>query len=223
MARDVSRELAMVAAYRGGKTLQQIGTEYGLTRERVRQIVARHGLSGADGGARVARQKAAALVEPARDQDALRKYGCSAAQYRDIRAAHGRPVAAFRKQRSNAVNRGIAWDLTLLQWWAIWQQSGHWRDRGSGAGRYCMARHGDIGPYSEGNVSIVPTEVNARDARTKAKPHAPEAVGVLLSCPGLKKPYLARYSNVTLGYHATIAEAQAARKQHIDRTESVDA
>lgn len=63
------------------------------------------------------------------------------------------PSAAFLSQRSNAARRGIGWELTFVQWWKIWRDSGHWEQRGRGQG-YCMARIGDTGPYAVGNVEI---------------------------------------------------------------------
>jgi len=42
IARGVPRDQAMVEAYRSGLTLQAIGGVYGLTRERIRQIIAAH-------------------------------------------------------------------------------------------------------------------------------------------------------------------------------------
>ena len=42
IARGVPRDQAMVEAYRSGLTLQAIGDVYGLTRERIRQIIAAH-------------------------------------------------------------------------------------------------------------------------------------------------------------------------------------
>lgn len=63
------------------------------------------------------------------------------------------PSAAYMSQRRNAGLRGIGWELTFVQWWDVWQRSGHWNDRGRGQG-YCMARIGDTGPYAVGNVEI---------------------------------------------------------------------
>ena len=47
----VKRNHDMADLYRSGLTLQEIGNEYSLTRERVRQIVSALGVSKADGGA----------------------------------------------------------------------------------------------------------------------------------------------------------------------------
>ena len=66
----------------------------------------------------------------------------------------------FVQQRCNADRRGIAWRMSFECWLAIWLGSGHWRERGVCRGQFCMARHGDRGPYSASNVSIVPNAVN---------------------------------------------------------------
>jgi hypothetical protein len=72
---------------------------------------------------------------------------------------------AYEKQRTAAGLRGIGWEFTPETWMRVWLQSGHLDERGVGTGRFVMARHGDVGPYSPSNVEIVPFEVNARDSR----------------------------------------------------------
>lgn len=61
---------------------------------------------------------------------------------------------AYIQQRQNAKNRGIGWELTLDQWWAIWEQSGKWEQRGKFKGGYVMGRPGNLGPYAVGNVVV---------------------------------------------------------------------
>lgn len=76
---------------------------------------------------------------------------------------HNIPRFRFTIQRSQAKRRGIAWELSFEQWIAIWTESGHWEQRGKTAGSYCMARHGDVGPYAVGNVSIITVEQNTSE------------------------------------------------------------
>lgn len=66
----------------------------------------------------------------------------------------------FNQQRGNAKRRGIDWQLSFKEWWGIWSLSGKWNQRGIRTGQYCMARPGDIGPYSMSNVRIVPVTQN---------------------------------------------------------------
>jgi hypothetical protein len=70
---------------------------------------------------------------------------------------------AFYSHRQNAHTRNIPWELTFAQWLQIWVESGHLAERGLGHNKYCMARNGDIGPYSITNVKIVTTDENLYD------------------------------------------------------------
>ena len=99
-----------------------------------------------------------------RNRRYLETYGCSYKQMADMRAhcrALGRlgvtrerqPIGAFRRQRQNAKDRGIGWELKFWEWWTIWSESGKWNERGRGDG-YVMSRNGDAGPYAKGNVFI---------------------------------------------------------------------
>lgn len=159
------RSEPMAAMYKTGKTLEEIGSVYSITRERVRQILKKyHGLVGKDGGkaaqAVIRKQRA----EAKRNAKFLARYGCSYGDYRDFVAlskdmcANGStyykaPLGAYRSQERNAKSRGIEWCITILEWWDVWQKSGKWELRGRGHG-YMMCRFGDVGPYTVGNVYI---------------------------------------------------------------------
>lgn len=79
----------------------------------------------------------------------------------------------YRAQRKNAKRRGIEWKITYPEWWQVWQQSGHWNERGGlGADRYCMARKGDQGAYEINNVMII---TNSENHRTMTYVHSQES------------------------------------------------
>jgi len=78
------------------------------------------------------------------------------------------PRRKFSDARIDARRRGVAWQLTFEQWMQIWLDSGHWHERGTRRGCYCMARHGDIGPYAIGNVSIQLSIENTTFALSRA-------------------------------------------------------
>lgn len=168
-----ARAEEMAVLYRSGLTLQEIGEAYGITRERVRQLISFEcGVTAEDGGraVKVARQRAERRRR--REARCIERRGCSLAQYATIP-----PQAreAFLKQRLNARHRGIGWELTVWQWWTIWQQSGHWNERGRGTGCYVMCRHGDHGPYKVGNVFIELSTVNVSQ-RSNRKTDLPMGV-----------------------------------------------
>lgn len=158
----------MVRLFVSGSTLQEIGDKFGLTRERVRQIITKHkGVARNSGGAATRAKLREAKSRANLDAKTLAKKGCTYAQYRALVAMgvgidrEKGPIGAFCRQRQNAIGRGIKWELRLWDWWQIWQQSGKWADRGRGAG-YCMARINDSGPYAANNVYITTNGQNIR-------------------------------------------------------------
>jgi len=170
---DATRTDAMAAMYKGGKTLAEIGEVYGVTRERVRQILSRYaGVSAVEGGQSVRSSRKKRSAQSKKDAASLEKYGCTYAQYRDLvrigleskqsneKTNATTPTGAFHSQRQNALRRGIKWKLSLWDWWQVWQESGKWAERGRGRGSYVMCRFGDAGAYEVGSVYIAKFEHN---------------------------------------------------------------
>lgn len=163
-AESVRRAEAMAFLYQSGKTLEEIGKEFGgISRERVRQIIKELGVTGRDGGQAIRAEMNRDYKRARREAASMSKHGCSVEQY-DTLVANG-ATRAWASQKNNANHRNIGWELNLWQWWRIWDESGRWADRGRGAGKYVMARIGDEGPYSVGNVEIMPAMKNNSDAQ----------------------------------------------------------
>lgn len=186
-ARIQSRADIMAALYRSGYTLQQIGEQFGISRERVRQVISKiHGMSAEDGGQHVSAVKNAVKRQTKRDAVCMKKWGCTHAQWRELidvgkrMVSEGKtkdrgPTRAYASQKNNAKHRGVPFEITLLQWWDIWQASGHWSERGRGQG-YVMCRINDEGPYAVGNVFIDTAINNSSDAPKKKKSGLPTGV-----------------------------------------------
>lgn len=170
---DADRADAMVSMYRGGHTLKAIGDLYGITRERVRQVIKKHaGISAQDGGATVTAARNKEMRRQRAEARCFEKNGCSRAQLETLRAigrkmlaqGNGRertPVGAFIRQKLSAQSRGIQWNFKLWDWWMVWQRSGKWKQRGRGADKFVMCRFGDTGPYEIGNVYIATLSHNS--------------------------------------------------------------
>jgi hypothetical protein len=172
------REIWMCCLFRGGKTLQEIGDMYNLSRERVRQLLKRNGLDSSGGGMLVnsidIKAKKAKEARERADNRSVRIYGCDKATFDRLmlgykRSERGSPAMAWSSQRNNAKKRGIEWDLSFFDWMTIWNESGKWNERGLGIGKYCMARRMDSGGYSAGNVYITTCDDNVRDYQARLK------------------------------------------------------
>lgn len=75
----------------------------------------------------------------------------------------------YEEQRRTAKGRGIPFLLTYGEWLLVWQESGHLNERGRQRGQYVMARFGDAGPYSVGNVKIILHADNSREKVTSTE------------------------------------------------------
>lgn len=84
---------------------------------------------------------------------------------------------AYNSQEKSAKVRKIAFLLTFEEWLAIWIDSGKWGQRGRLRGQYVMARYGDQGPYSVGNVRICLTGENVTEALMTRAPLSEMARG----------------------------------------------
>lgn len=149
--------------YRGGETLQEIGDSYGVSRERIRQILSRMDVSAKEGGASKQARERRAMEAADRKLKCLRRYGMTPSRFyevqRNVSPQGNTPLQCYKQQEANAGRRGIPWRFNFASWWDVWERSGKWSERGRGTG-YVMSRPGDEGPYEPGNVRIVPGSEN---------------------------------------------------------------
>lgn len=207
------RERQMAALYKSGKTLQEIGDQFDITRERVRQLITKwFGIRANDGGAHKSAEEKRAKFEAKRNARSLTKWGCNFDQYVELRGMK-KPTRAYAGQRRNAIRRGIGWELNLWQWWSIWQQSGKWTQRGRGNG-YMMCRVNDVGPYAVGNVFIATgCENSSREhAKTSGLPRGvslKKGKFYAVRCLAGKRRHLGIYPTPELAHAAYLAAGAA--------------
>lgn len=159
----LDRNLKIIEKAKAGLTLEQIGEQYGVTRERIRQICQRSGIDRNQRGAQIRKlatqQHRISRRQVVRDFRAMNRYGCT---YAELIALNGRPqtkakgclAMAYINQLRAAEWRGIEFDMTFPQWVKVWIDSGRLQERGRGHGKYVMSRFGDKGAYRIGNVFI---------------------------------------------------------------------
>ena len=202
----------IVTAFRSGLTLHQVGEQHNITRERVRQILKKLGVPTTEGGARLRGQRREEKRASDVNARCYEKYGLTRAEWEMV----GEPGRrAYREQRRTSFYRGIKFTLTLAEWWAVWQQSGKWEQRGRGGKNYCMSRIKDEGGYVPYNVYITTGANNGREYRSNCKVKCGDRQGVYLMYPGYSKPWMAKYGKISLGLYATEAEARTVRNRYI--------
>ena len=158
----------LVSRYSAGESLQAIGSDYGVTRERVRQLLSKRGINKTNGGfLKRAKDKAAACRSEKkfrRDERAIKTYGCTYSEVKRLNdgllPSDTRGIAlAFVRKRINArrKDKSLIWTLTFPEFVALWEQSGLPRGlasesgatvlldpaKGYVAGNVYVARYGD--------------------------------------------------------------------------------
>jgi len=74
------------------------------------------------------------------------------------------PQMRYRQHKANAKRRGIEFDMSFDEWWALWRP--HFENRGRESGQVQMCRTADDGAYRPGNVRIDSVESNQAERRT---------------------------------------------------------
>jgi transposase len=208
-----SRDDKIISMHRQGVSMAKIASQYEVSRERVRQILARYGVTAKDGGGAVTKKKKTQTKLAARQAKCFAKYGVSLEVYKE--ASKSGLALAFRRQQNAAHGRGIGWDLRFGDWLTIWQESGKLELRGRGIGHYCMSRVNDSGGYELGNVHIQLCTENNSEFIIKNKGKRNANPGVYLMYPGLSRPWSAKVSKKHIGNFATEEEAIAARNEYL--------
>lgn len=209
------RDKDMVSAFLSGVICEDVGQRFGVSRQRVHQVLKRLGVSSLDGGIAKARRDRSETKRQAMESACLAKHGCSVDE-RDRFDALGM-AEPFRRQRQNARVRGIEWRFNYGDWCRLWLSSGNWGERGRGADRYCMSRKGDTGAYTVDNVDIKRNADNGREALSVWVGKKKDVVGVFRLYPGSSKPFVARRGRAQIGRFATMGEAETARNEYMER------
>lgn len=166
----------IVCRFLGGETLQQIGESFGVSRERIRQILKACGVNAKDGGVRVRTAEKRERAQAEHLSKRLLVLGCTRAEFVALsgtRFVERCPLAkAFVCQSRSAMGRGEVWDLPFPEWLGVWQRSGQIANRGIGPGKWVMTRIDRNEYWMLGNVEIVSwTEacVNRRQYKSREK------------------------------------------------------
>lgn len=173
------RDAEWVAMYRDGKSMMDIATQYGFTREYIRLRLAAHGLTARNYG--FARKRELGLyVTPTKfaaqqekvDANKRRKWGISIAEYRAMIKKYGSrkksPFEVYDRFRNNVRRQRLPFDLPFPEWLRLWHESGKYSERGQGSG-YWMARKDPSLPYRADNLYIASGREVAHNVQVRLK------------------------------------------------------
>lgn len=240
------RHIAIAEMYKAGATLREVGSKFGITSERARQLLRKLEVDVLEGGRAIrifknTSSKVAGLRTKNERQEARIRatWGMSLDGYRAHVAEHGSssigssPMGKYRQHKNNALKRGIAWNFTFADWWRVWQESGKWEQRGRVTGGtlgYVMARYGDGDtPYSPETVYICTQSQNSKDSyivspasvRFANNPNKLGAGRGWSICKRNKRnPYVAQFGRKNLGSFPTPELARAAYLAAVERSKS---
>lgn len=213
-----ARNSEIEAMFMAGESLGRIGEKYGISRQRVHQILKCVGIDSSVGGARKAcsERKAAERREAKnrRESACIKSYGLPCSDVDELRRIGA--LRAFKMQTKNARMRGIEFRLTLKEWWEIWSSSGKFAERGRFKNAYVMSRIEDIGCYEVGNVVIKTLAENSREAVLQwagKKKKLPRCVHE--NYPGCKTPFVVKVGRKFVGMYGSVDQAVSARDQYI--------
>lgn len=209
------REMQMASMFKQGLTLAVIGEHFGITRERVRQLIAKQGLTRFDGGVSGLHLQKIERVAAERAARYQLRYGFQEEEMGSYRQRG--VVKAYQEQKRNSNARGIEFRLSFKQWVTIWETSGKYDLRGRGIGKYVMSRIKDEGCYELGNVHIQPGTENSSEAVKKwmVKGKKCSHTGVYHLTPGTRKSWHAHYGSLCIGRFTTEEEAIQARATYL--------
>lgn len=175
----IPEHAAVIEKFRSGHTAVAIAEERGISPACVRTVLRAYKVSRCEGGDAVARRREKAARRAAKALGKIEKWylrvGVPAERFASHEAAQ-LAYQRFKEQRMRARARSIGWEFTFAAWWQVWCESGKWGRRGNANEQYVMARFGDVGPYSTGNVKIITFNENISEYWRDVFPRR-EAVG----------------------------------------------
>lgn len=146
------------------RSMTDIGNLLGISKQRVQQILSKHNLNSSHGGARekakIKRKSESLRIQKQRNEKCQRVYGCdydTAMQLNGNKPfdTSGSPTRRYKTYKANNQRKGLIFNLSFPEWYAIWIRSGKYNDMGVGKGKYCMVKIDPSMPITYDNVKII--------------------------------------------------------------------
>lgn len=169
----------MERRYKEGQTLSMIGAAFGVSRERVRQILRRRAVRPDAGGSKLFRTSKSARTEALalqkQENRALADYGCTWQEYREVAGINNfvghnqtknKLLRAYWQHKHNARRTGIPWGLSLPAYAKIVEPhlGPGWR------GRLVLSRKDKSKGFSPENTEVITLSESSRRVQSARRP-----------------------------------------------------
>jgi DNA-binding CsgD family transcriptional regulator len=170
------RDQKFIEMYKSGNTLFEIGIQFGITRERVRQRLNANGITGINGGASVKAASRTALREKANlerlDRRSIAIYGCTRNEMKDERAKltaneNKNLERIYQQSRKKAQRSAIPWEITFPQFALLMKADCGFYGRGKLNKVFRLVD--PTKPYTIDNVAVMTHSQSSVLARVKDK------------------------------------------------------
>lgn len=150
----MSRESDMIDMYVSGLTYREIGEIYGVSRQRIHQILKPFGITWVDGGAHLISQKRLAEYEARLEAKIQDKYQITLSDYREFMANGYKYswIRAYQNHRNNHKKDG--YNLSFKDWWEFLSSHDNYEDYARGG--YSLVRRTKNLPWSKFNLLFIP-------------------------------------------------------------------
>ncbi len=152
----------IIALYKSGQTLEEVADGFGVTRERIRQVLRLWGIDARSGGSSKRAEIRRLAREEAREERCMEQWGQTLTEHA---STPDRLRRVYATARSNRHSWGDEWTLLFADWLTAWE--GHLHE----SRKYWLTRIDDNGPWSKENVHVVPAQlvIDKRDAKYGGK------------------------------------------------------
>jgi len=159
-ARHLVKIISIATDYAMGHNCRQIAKHFGMTNERIRQILKRLGYDAKD---RLLHARALINKQITQDIKARKakkimdKYGCSIDEWLSTKseyAGHHTLLYRYKNIKYKCKYSNVAFELTLPEWIRIWRESGKIGQMGSHKGQYGLFRIDPSRGYVHGNLMV---------------------------------------------------------------------
>lgn len=171
--KSIQDDLKMVQLFREGKTLEEVGFKYDLTRERVRQRLKHYGIVGRHGGNTVRALSRSVIRDKAnyerKEKRSQRKYGIGIQERRNLKTtffSHPQYCKAekiYLSLRSNSFRNYVPWSISLTSFIELIRPYVNIYGKGQ-----MVIRRKDVNkPYEIDNIEVVTHKYSSRITRNR--------------------------------------------------------